>query len=163
VYLRAVVPQKVIQCFVEIGKFAKIILYAKRVNFQPDYTFLLRCIMRMNPDQGLQFTQMLMQPDPPCGRCHSWQLNVYVSAHCHPVWKSRQKWHQTCCCQYALVEPMVGQLFRIVERARLVKVSQSHAPGEHNTKPTGLRPNRNQSAIERILDENHKPIVKARR
>ncbi len=95
-YLRAVVPQKVIQCFVEIGKFAKIILYAKRVNFQPDYTFLLRCIMRMNPDQGLQFTQMLMQPDPPfvgnefdwgatSGRCHSWQLNVYVSAHCHPV------------------------------------------------------------------------------
>jgi clathrin heavy chain len=64
VYLRAVVPHKVIQCFVETGQFAKIILYAKRVNYQPDYTFLLRCIMRMNPDQGLQFAQMLMQPDP---------------------------------------------------------------------------------------------------
>jgi clathrin heavy chain len=65
VYLRAVVPMKVIQCFVETGQFAKIILYAKKVNFQPDYIFLLRWIMRQNPDQGLQFAQMLVQDNEP--------------------------------------------------------------------------------------------------
>ena len=65
VYLRAVVPMKVIQCFVETGQFAKIILYAKKVNFTPDYIFLLRWIMRQNPDQGLAFSQMLVQDSEP--------------------------------------------------------------------------------------------------
>ena len=32
VYLRAVVPLKVVQCFVETGQYAKIILYAKKVS-----------------------------------------------------------------------------------------------------------------------------------
>jgi clathrin heavy chain len=59
VYLRAVAPLKVIQCFVETGQFQKIILYAQKVNYTPDYIFLLRCIMRMNPEQGLQFAQSL--------------------------------------------------------------------------------------------------------
>ena len=65
VYLRAMVPMKVIQCFVETGQFAKIILYAKKVNFTPDYIFLLRWIMRQNPDQGLAFSQMLVQDGEP--------------------------------------------------------------------------------------------------
>jgi clathrin heavy chain len=65
VYLRAVVPMKVVQCFVETGQYQKIILYAKKVNFQPDYIFLLRCIMRMNPDHGQQFAQLLVnEPEP---------------------------------------------------------------------------------------------------
>ena len=33
VYLRANVPNKVIQCFAETGQFQKIVLYAKKVNF----------------------------------------------------------------------------------------------------------------------------------
>jgi len=65
VYLRAVVPMKVIQCFIETGQFNKIVLYAKKVNFTPDYIYLLRCIMRINPDQGLQFAQLLVnEPEP---------------------------------------------------------------------------------------------------
>ena len=32
VYLRANVPNKVIQCFAETGQFQKIVLYAKKVN-----------------------------------------------------------------------------------------------------------------------------------
>lgn len=64
VYLRAVVPLKVVQCFVETGQFQKIILYAKKVNFQADYIFLLRCIMRMNPDHGQQFAQLLVNDAP---------------------------------------------------------------------------------------------------
>ena len=58
VYLRANVPMKVIQCFAETGQFQKIVLYAKKVNFQPDYIYLLRSIMRSNPEQGVQFAQV---------------------------------------------------------------------------------------------------------
>ena len=65
VYLRAVVPLKVVQCFVETGQFEKIILYAKKVNFTPDYIYLLRCIMRINPDQGLKFAQLLVNEAEP--------------------------------------------------------------------------------------------------
>uniref|UniRef100_A0A4D5R957 Clathrin heavy chain n=2 Tax=Scolopendra TaxID=41364 RepID=A0A4D5R957_SCOVI len=65
VYLRANVPNKVIQCFAETGQFQKIVLYAKKVAFTPDYVFLLRNVMRINPEQGLQFSQMLVQDDEP--------------------------------------------------------------------------------------------------
>ena len=65
VYLRANVPNKVIQCFAETGQFQKIVLYAKKVGHTPDYIFLLRNIMRMNPDQGTQFAQMLVADDEP--------------------------------------------------------------------------------------------------
>ncbi|ESO91636.1 hypothetical protein LOTGIDRAFT_233411 [Lottia gigantea] len=65
IYLRANVPNKVIQCFAETGQFQKIILYSKKVGFTPDYIFLLRNIMRMNPEQGLQFAQMLVADDEP--------------------------------------------------------------------------------------------------
>ncbi|XP_054748808.2 clathrin heavy chain 1 isoform X1 [Lytechinus pictus] len=65
VYLRASVPNKVIQCFAETGQFQKIVLYAKKVNFTPDYVFLLRNVMRVNPDQGAGFAQMLVQDEEP--------------------------------------------------------------------------------------------------
>eukprot|EP00058_Branchiostoma_floridae_P009338 XP_002594826.1 hypothetical protein BRAFLDRAFT_124425 [Branchiostoma floridae] len=65
VYLRANVPNKVIQCFAETGQFQKIILYAKKVGYTPDYIFLLRNVMRINPDQGLQFAQMMVQDEEP--------------------------------------------------------------------------------------------------
>ncbi|PSN42946.1 Clathrin heavy chain 1 [Blattella germanica] len=65
VYLRANVPNKVIQCFAETGQFQKIVLYAKKVGYTPDYVFLLRNVMRVNPDQGVAFAQMLVQDDEP--------------------------------------------------------------------------------------------------
>ncbi len=65
VYLRANVPNKVIQCFAETGQFQKIVLYAKKVGYTPDYIFLLRSVMRINPEQGTQFAQMLVQDDEP--------------------------------------------------------------------------------------------------
>lgn len=65
VYLRANVPNKVIQCFAETGQFQKIVLYAKKVSYTPDYIFLLRNVMRINPDQGVAFAQMLVQDDEP--------------------------------------------------------------------------------------------------
>ncbi|XP_077570823.1 clathrin heavy chain 1 [Stigmatopora nigra] len=65
VYLRANVPNKVIQCFAETGQFQKIVLYAKKVGYTPDWVLLLRNVMRVNPDQGLQFAQMLVQDEEP--------------------------------------------------------------------------------------------------
>lgn len=56
---------QVIQCFAETGQFQKIILYSKKVGFTPDYIFLLRNLMRINPEQGLQFAQMLVHDDEP--------------------------------------------------------------------------------------------------
>ncbi|KAJ3604235.1 hypothetical protein NHX12_028976 [Muraenolepis orangiensis] len=65
VYLRANVPNKVIQCFAETGQFQKIVLYAKKVGYTPDWVFLLRNVMRVSPEQGLQFAQMLIQDEEP--------------------------------------------------------------------------------------------------
>ncbi|CAG0883299.1 unnamed protein product [Cyprideis torosa] len=65
VYLRSNVPNKVIQCFAETGQFQKIVIYAKKVGYTPDYIFLLRNVMRVSPEQGAGFAQMLVQEDEP--------------------------------------------------------------------------------------------------
>ncbi|GFQ92711.1 clathrin heavy chain 1 [Trichonephila clavata] len=67
VYLRANVPNKVIQCFAETGQFQKIVLYAEKIGLlrTPDYIGLLRQVMRANPDQGASFAQILVQDDEP--------------------------------------------------------------------------------------------------
>lgn len=36
-----------------------------QVGYTPDWVFLLRNVMRVNPDQGLQFAQMLVQDEEP--------------------------------------------------------------------------------------------------
>lgn len=40
-------------------------LYAKKVGYTPDYVYLLRNVMRISPEQGLQFAQMLVQDEEP--------------------------------------------------------------------------------------------------
>ena len=60
VYLRANVPNKVIACFAETGQFSKIIVYAQRVNYTPDYASLLQHITRLNPEQGAEFAKLLI-------------------------------------------------------------------------------------------------------
>ena len=52
-------------CFAETGQFQKIVMYAKKVGYTPDYVFLLRSVMRVNPDTGKQFAMMLVQDDEP--------------------------------------------------------------------------------------------------
>ncbi len=56
---------QVIQCFAETGQFQKIILYAKKVGFTPDYVFLLRNVMRINPEQGTEFAKMMVADEEP--------------------------------------------------------------------------------------------------
>ncbi|XP_026877964.2 clathrin heavy chain 1 isoform X3 [Electrophorus electricus] len=65
VYLRANVPAKVIQCFAETGQYQKIVLYAKKMGYSPDWIVLLRSVARAGPEQGLQFAQMLVQDEEP--------------------------------------------------------------------------------------------------
>lgn len=55
IYLRGNVPHKVVQCFAETGQFDKIILYSKKVGFEPDYLFQLRQVLRSNPDAAVAF------------------------------------------------------------------------------------------------------------
>lgn len=63
VYLRANVPNKVVACFAETGQFNKIVLYAKKVGYTPDYAALLQHIVRINPEQGAEFASSLVQDD----------------------------------------------------------------------------------------------------
>ncbi|KAG7443630.1 clathrin heavy chain [Guyanagaster necrorhizus] len=63
VYLRANVPNKVIACFAETGQTEKIILYAKKVGYSPDYVALLQHVMRTNPDKGAEFAALLVNDE----------------------------------------------------------------------------------------------------
>jgi clathrin heavy chain len=65
VYLRCEASAKVIQCFAETGEFDKIVLYAKKVNYTPDYVYILRMVLRSNPDQAVEFAKSLVQDEPP--------------------------------------------------------------------------------------------------
>ncbi|KAI9006215.1 clathrin D6 coat As full-length triskelion [Gaertneriomyces semiglobifer] len=63
VYLRANAPHKVISCFAETKQYNKIVLYAKKVGFQPDYAYLLQYIMRMDPEKGSEFASLLVNDE----------------------------------------------------------------------------------------------------
>ncbi|KAF9078161.1 hypothetical protein BDP27DRAFT_1253219 [Rhodocollybia butyracea] len=63
VYLRANVPNKVIACFAETGQTEKIVLYAKKVGYSPDYVALLQHIMRVNPEKGAEFASQLVNDE----------------------------------------------------------------------------------------------------
>src|SRR5215470_16405849 len=63
VYLRANVPNKVIACFAETGQTEKIVLYSKKVGYQPDYVSLLQHIMRVNPEKGAEFATQLVNDE----------------------------------------------------------------------------------------------------
>jgi len=65
VYIRAEAHHKVIQCFAETGEFEKIVLYAKKVNYTPDYIYILRLVLRSNPEKGVAFATSLVKEEPP--------------------------------------------------------------------------------------------------
>ncbi|TIC24772.1 clathrin heavy chain [Wallemia mellicola] len=66
IYLRANVPNKVVACFAETGQFNKIIVYAQKVNYTPDYALLMQHIVRVNPDQAAEFaSQIVNDPEGP--------------------------------------------------------------------------------------------------
>ncbi|KAI0372779.1 clathrin heavy chain [Pilatotrama ljubarskyi] len=63
VYLRANVHNKVIACFAETGQVDKILLYAKKTGYTPDYVGLLQHIMRVNPEKGAEFATQLVKDE----------------------------------------------------------------------------------------------------
>jgi hypothetical protein len=63
VYLRANVPNKVVACFAETGQTDKIVLYSKKVGYNPDYVALLQHIMRTNSDKGAEFATQLVNDE----------------------------------------------------------------------------------------------------
>eukprot|EP00011_Vannellida_sp_DIVA3-517-6-12_P006730 CAMPEP_0114634276 /NCGR_PEP_ID=MMETSP0168-20121206/15897_1 /TAXON_ID=95228 ORGANISM="Vannella sp., Strain DIVA3 517/6/12" /NCGR_SAMPLE_ID=MMETSP0168 /ASSEMBLY_ACC=CAM_ASM_000044 /LENGTH=1681 /DNA_ID=CAMNT_0001845973 /DNA_START=191 /DNA_END=5236 /DNA_ORIENTATION=+ len=66
VYYKAEVKNKVIACFAETGQYDKIIVYAQKVGYQPDWIFLLQNIINANPPGALKFATMLVTaPDGP--------------------------------------------------------------------------------------------------
>eukprot|EP01104_Vermistella_antarctica_P012360 TRINITY_DN3564_c0_g1_i1.p1 TRINITY_DN3564_c0_g1~~TRINITY_DN3564_c0_g1_i1.p1 ORF type:complete len:1650 (+),score=639.09 TRINITY_DN3564_c0_g1_i1:193-5142(+) len=60
IYYKAEVKHKVIACFAEIGQFEKIIAYATKVNYQPDWSYLLQNILAVNAEGGVKFATMLI-------------------------------------------------------------------------------------------------------
>ena len=60
VFLRANVPSKVIACFAETRQYNKIVLYARKVDYKPDYNYLLQYILRIDPEKGGEFASMLV-------------------------------------------------------------------------------------------------------
>lgn len=47
------------------------------MGYTPDWVFLLRNVMRVNPDQGLQFAQMLVQDEEPLANIN--QVNAHTA------------------------------------------------------------------------------------
>mmetsp|Transcript_15803 Transcript_15803/g.20869 ORF Transcript_15803/g.20869 Transcript_15803/m.20869 type:complete len:1733 (+) Transcript_15803:212-5410(+) len=59
VYLRANVPEKAINCFVQRGEYDKVVAYAQKVGYRADYTFMLQNLMRSNPQGAMEFAKRL--------------------------------------------------------------------------------------------------------
>lgn len=58
IYLKANVPDKVINCYMQKGEFDAIVTYASRIKYHVDYSFMLQQLVRGNPSG--------MTPSPPC-------------------------------------------------------------------------------------------------
>lgn len=59
VYLRAEVPEKAINCFMQRGEFDKIVAYATKVNYRCDYANMLQVLAHSNPTGALEFAKQL--------------------------------------------------------------------------------------------------------
>ena len=59
VYLRANIPHKVVQMFLERGEFDKIAGYASKVGYRCDYSQMLAGLLQTNPAAALEFAKQL--------------------------------------------------------------------------------------------------------
>eukprot|EP00179_Madagascaria_erythrocladioides_P027344 CAMPEP_0198339874 /NCGR_PEP_ID=MMETSP1450-20131203/41547_1 /TAXON_ID=753684 ORGANISM="Madagascaria erythrocladiodes, Strain CCMP3234" /NCGR_SAMPLE_ID=MMETSP1450 /ASSEMBLY_ACC=CAM_ASM_001115 /LENGTH=1712 /DNA_ID=CAMNT_0044044827 /DNA_START=107 /DNA_END=5242 /DNA_ORIENTATION=+ len=60
VYFRAEAHQKVVLCFAETGAYDKIVAYASKANFTPDYAAILGGVVASNPAAAASFAKMLL-------------------------------------------------------------------------------------------------------
>jgi len=83
VYLRCGnVPFKVVQGFVELGEFDKIVPYAQKANYKPDFVALIQSIARSNPDRASEFAQQLVSSPEAAARLDLERLaDIFLSQH----------------------------------------------------------------------------------
>jgi clathrin heavy chain len=60
VYFRAEAKAKVVLCFAETGQYDKIVAYATKVGYTPDYNAILQAVLASNLDAAVKFAQMLL-------------------------------------------------------------------------------------------------------
>ena len=63
IYFKAEIAPKVVAGYAETGQFEKILPYAKRAGYQPDFAQLLQHIIRVNPEKGAEFATSLANDD----------------------------------------------------------------------------------------------------
>ena len=60
IYLRANCPEKVVNCFMHTGEYAKIVAYSNKVGYRPDFILMLQNLVRQNPQGAENFAKMLV-------------------------------------------------------------------------------------------------------
>ena len=60
IYLRAKCPEKVVNCFMHTGEYAKIIAYSNKLGYRPDYILMLQNLVRQNPQGAENLAKMLV-------------------------------------------------------------------------------------------------------
>eukprot|EP01102_Stenamoeba_stenopodia_P016270 TRINITY_DN566_c1_g3_i1.p1 TRINITY_DN566_c1_g3~~TRINITY_DN566_c1_g3_i1.p1 ORF type:complete len:1717 (-),score=467.09 TRINITY_DN566_c1_g3_i1:143-5293(-) len=60
IYYRGEVKHKVVGALAELGQYEKIVAYAKKVSYQPDWAFLLHNLLATNPQSAVAFANMLL-------------------------------------------------------------------------------------------------------
>ncbi|KAJ1485283.1 hypothetical protein T484DRAFT_1794212, partial [Baffinella frigidus] len=63
IYNKAGCPAKVIACFVETQQYDKIMAYAQRVGYNPDWTGILQNMVVLNPEGAVRLAQMLVNQE----------------------------------------------------------------------------------------------------
>lgn len=61
VYLRADIPAKVCECFAELGQFSKLLMYARKVSYQPDWTGLLERTLAVDQTKAGELAKALLE------------------------------------------------------------------------------------------------------
>lgn len=60
IYYKGEVKHKVVGALAELGQYEKIVVYAKKVNYTPDWSVLLLNLIAVNPQSAVAFANMLL-------------------------------------------------------------------------------------------------------
>lgn len=63
VFLRADAPDRVCECFAELGQFSKLLLFAKKVGYAPDWLALIRSTLAQDVNRAAELAKALLE-DP---------------------------------------------------------------------------------------------------
>ena len=63
------------------------------MGYTPDYVFLLRNVMRANPEQGAAFAQMLVADDEPLADINQ-IVDIFMEQNMVQSFNNRWRWHR---------------------------------------------------------------------